>query len=119
MILKLFLCGAMALGAFAADINGKWVASMTTPDGQKRESTYNFKADGSTLTGTVSGRGGETAISDGKVDGDNISFTVVRNFNGNEMKQKYTGKLEGDSLKLKFQMREREMEITAKRAGGS
>jgi len=116
---KLLLSGVIALGAFAADINGKWIASMTGPDGQKRESTFQFKTDGDKLTGTVSGPRGETAISDGKVDGDNVSFTVIRNFNGNEFKQKYTGKIEGDSLKLKFQMRDREMEITAKRAGAS
>ena len=40
-------------------------------------------------------------ISDGKVDGNNISFTVKVEFNGNTMVSKYEGTLSGDELKLK------------------
>jgi len=46
----------------------------------------------------VSRRTGETEISDGKADGDNVSFSVVREFNGNQFKQNYKGKLEGDTI---------------------
>ena len=105
---------ALASLAFAGDVNGKWVASMETPNGT-RETTFNFKVDGAKLTGTVSGRQGDSQITDGKMDGDNISFSVVRNFNGNEMKAIYKGMLSGAELKLKMDMGERSAEMVAKR----
>ena len=106
---------ALASLAYAGDVTGKWVATMETPNGT-RETKFTFKADGAKLTGTVSGRQGDSPIQDGKIDGDNISFSVVRNFNGNEMKVNYTGKLTGEELKLNMEMGERKQEMIAKRA---
>ena len=84
-------------------------------------STFNLKADRSTLTGTMSTMRGEQEISNGKIDGDNISFNVVFNMQGNEMKMVYKGKVEGDQIKFS---RERDgggggrkQEFVAKRAG--
>ncbi len=74
-----------------------------------------LKADGATLTGTISGRQGETPIQDGKVKGDNISFNVVRKFNDQEFKMEYKGKVKGDELKLDITMGERNFEMTMKR----
>jgi hypothetical protein len=105
-----------AASAVAADINGKWTYEMTTPNGDKREGTFNFKADGDKLTGTVAGMRGETPISDGKIDGDNISFVVVRNFNGEERKMQYKGTIVGNELKLNVSFGERSFDITAKRS---
>lgn len=107
---------AFVFSAFAGDVSGKWKYSITTPNGDKRDSSMTLKADGSKLTGTMEGRGGPVEIQEGKVDGDNISFVVVRNFNGNEMKINYKGALKGDELKLTMAFGEREMEITATRA---
>ena len=64
-----------------------------------------LKAAGSNLTGTVTGgmgRGGAepAQISEGKVDGNNITFKVVREFNGNQMVTSYKGTVDGDSMKL-------------------
>ena len=39
-------------------------------------------------------------ISDGKVDGNTITFKVVREFNGNQMVTSYKGTLQGDTLNL-------------------
>ena len=75
-----------------------------------------FKADGATLTGSVSGRNGDTPIENGKIDGDNISFTVTRKFNDMEIKMNYTGKVSGDSIKLNYKMRDNDVELTLKRA---
>ncbi|HYP14431.1 MAG TPA: hypothetical protein VEQ63_10955 [Bryobacteraceae bacterium] len=104
-----------AVAAFAADFNGKWVGSWEGPNG-KIENTYDFKVEGTTLTGTVSSPRGESKIQEGKVDGESISFVVVRNFNGNEVKQNYTGKLTGEDLKLNASFGDRQIDITAKRA---
>jgi hypothetical protein len=98
----ILLSCALALAAFAADVTGKWTYEMQGRNGAMT-GTINLKADGSTLTGTVSGRGGDTEISDGKIDGDNVSFTVVREMNGNKVTMKYTGTVSGDGIKFKVQ----------------
>ena len=41
---------ALAASAFAADVSGKWTAEVKGRNGQSREITMNFKADGATLT---------------------------------------------------------------------
>ena len=64
------------------------------------KTTYEFQSNGSELTGKIISSRGETPITDGKVDGDNVSFTVVRSFGGNEMKMLYKGKVAGDELTL-------------------
>jgi hypothetical protein len=87
-----------ALSILAADPSGKWAASMPGRGGNPMNITFNLKADGDKLTGTVSSMRGDTDISDGKVDGDKIMFSVVREFNGNQMKQNYTGTLDGDTI---------------------
>ncbi|BDC52154.1 hypothetical protein F183_A44690 [Bryobacterales bacterium F-183] len=109
---------ALAAMAFGADVTGKWTAEMPGRGGQTRTTTMNLKQSGSSLTGTVSGMGGDTEISEGKVNGDKISFAVVREFNGNTMKMLYEGTLAGDELKLKVGREggDRMNEVTAKRA---
>ena len=86
--------------AWAADLNGKWVAQVPGRNGQTREQTFNFKVEGGKLTGTVSGMQGDNPISDGVVKGDDISFTVMANFQGNSVKLLYKGKVSGDEIKL-------------------
>jgi hypothetical protein len=115
VLCTLFVLAATTLAA--ADVTGKWTAEVQGRNGP-RTVTFTLKQDGSKLTGEMQGMGPEPAqISDGKVSGDNISFTVKREFNGNEMKINYTGKVEGDSLKMKSQREggDRTQEFTAKK----
>ncbi len=119
MKLKLFSIAALTLalfttGAFAADVSGKWTAETKTQNGDTRKQTFDLKQDGSKLMGTVSAQNGETPISEGKVDGDNVSFVVKMERNGNEMKMNYTGKMVGDELQLKVETPRGTREITAK-----
>jgi hypothetical protein len=88
-----------SLAALAADFNGKWTADVTTPRGTQTL-TFDFHVDGATLTGKISSPRGDSEITEGKIDGDNISFTQVVNFNGNEMKILYTGKADADGIKF-------------------
>jgi hypothetical protein len=87
-----------------------------------RKTTLKLKADGDKLTGTLTapafggGRGGQggggaaaaaptpTEISDGKITGDDISFSVKRDRNGNQFVTKYTGKVDGDKITGKIEM---------------
>jgi hypothetical protein len=92
----------LALGsvaALAADFNGKWSATVQGMRGPQNIS-FNFKVDGATVTGTVTTPRGDTDISNGKIDGDNISFDQVVNFNGNSFTISYKGTIAGDSIKF-------------------
>ena len=117
---------ALVAAAFAADVSGKWTAEMPARGGgnggrggQAMTQTITLKADGDALTGSISGRMGETQISNGKIDGDTVKFDVVREFNGNSMTMHYTGTVSGDQINFKV-MREggegQAREFTAKRA---
>jgi hypothetical protein len=114
-VLFLALCAAV----FAADVTGKWVGQVPGRDNQTREMTFNLKADGDKLTGEVGAGRGTRPLEDGKISGDEISFTQTFEFNGNSMKFLYKGKVEGDQIKF---TREREggqgrkVEFTAKKA---
>ena len=48
---------ALAFAAMAADVTGKWVGQVQGRNGAQ-DVTFNLKADGSKLTGTVLGGGG-------------------------------------------------------------
>jgi hypothetical protein len=113
-----FILLLAAVAAFAADVSGKWVAQVPGRGGETREATFTFKVDGNQLTGSVSGRRGDVAISDGKIDGDDISFAQVMEFNGNQVKLLYKGKVSADEIKFTRQREggERSVEFTAKRA---
>lgn len=114
-ILKKSLVGLAIVGLAAtvwaqnATPTGTW--SWSTPGrngGEARKTTLKLKAEGEKLTGTVSmaGRQGqavETEISDGKVKGDDISFSVTREFNGNKFTAKYSGKVTADTIKGKME----------------
>ncbi|MEO8594238.1 MAG: hypothetical protein ABI759_13040 [Candidatus Solibacter sp.] len=105
-VITILLVASFAL--MAADVSGKWTFEQPgRGGGPGRPTTITLKADGAKLTGSVPGmgRGGDTPaseITDGKVDGNNVSFTVKREFNGNAMVTKYEGTVAGDEMKLKI-----------------
>ena len=65
-----------AASAFAADVTGKWVGSVETPNGPI-ELTYEFKAEGGALTGTVASAMGSLPIAKGKIAGNVLTYEVA------------------------------------------
>ena len=116
-LVKLIACAALALGSFtqtfAADAKGSPTGTWTwtTPGrdgGEGRTTTLKLKAEGEKLTGKVSspgrqGRANEVDITEGKVKGDEISFTVTRETQNGKFSQKFVGKLAGDTIKGKIE----------------
>ena len=108
MLKRMFLvCVAMlafitTAGAWEGDVTGKWSAQMNGPDGGGGMTiTFHFKQDGSKLTGTIDGPGGEPmAIQEGKVDGEKIVFAV----SFNDMKIVHEGTIKGDEITLTIQL---------------
>ena len=113
--MRIWLGGILALllsiAALAADISGKWKAEFTTADGTQRVNTFTFKVDGTKLTGTVAGTQDETQIQNGKISGDDISFTAERPFGAFA----YAGKISGNEIKFKVTFNDQSFEMTAKR----
>jgi len=62
-----------------------------------------LKAEGSNLAGTIENpqMPGAIEFKDGKIEGDKISFSYVRQMNGQGTKISWTGTLSGDEIKLK------------------
>src|SRR5436189_95759 len=107
-----------------ADPNGTWSWTMqgggrggqggggsANANAPARKVTLKLKAEGDKLTGSVTapgfrgrGQGGGaggaapeptvTQISDGKISGDEVSFTVKREVQNNTFSQKYSGKID-------------------------
>ena len=105
--------------SFAADVDGNWTTEMPGMDGSPMVLNFTFKADGDKLTGTTGpeGMGMDTPISEGKIDGKNISFVVAVDFGGMEMKMTYKGTAEGNEIKLNMDMGMGEpMAMTLKKA---
>jgi hypothetical protein len=88
-----------AATARAADVTGSWIAESTMPDGSTFQLSFTFKQDGTSLTGTVQAPQSDAiAISDGKVDGNKISFKV--SFNGMTISHDGAVSESGDEIKL-------------------
>ncbi len=114
----------VAMVALAADaVSGKWTYEQPgRGGGNPTQVTLELKADGAKLTGTIlqpmggrgmGGGGGAPGggappapqpapISNGKVDGNNISFEVTREIMGNSMTTKYEGTVSGSEMKMKM-----------------
>jgi hypothetical protein len=106
------ICAFFAVSATAqdkkVDPTGTWTwTTQGRNGGEGRKMSLKLKLDGDKVTGAIvsPGRNGgdpvETAISEGKIKGDEITFTVVREFNGNKMTTKYTAKVTAESIKGK------------------
>jgi len=118
--LLLAICAAFCLSgiARAADITGKWQSEFDSQIGVQKY-VFTFKVDGEKLTGSMTGPQGDIPLQEGKVAGNQISFSTTLDFGGNSIKIVYKGTVSGDQVKM---TREREgsgqpREFTIKRAG--
>jgi hypothetical protein len=93
-----------AVSALAADISGKWKATAEGPQGQM-ERTFTFKVDGNKVTGeSTSSMMGTSTITDGKIEGDTVTFVLTGKFGDQEVKLNYKGKISGNEIKFTSQM---------------
>ncbi|HVV54727.1 MAG TPA: hypothetical protein VHC47_05365 [Mucilaginibacter sp.] len=116
---KLFIASALlicATAAFAwfADMNGKWTATLKSPDGNEFQLNYTFKADSGKLTGTVESPQGSIDITEGKVKDDSLWFSV--DVNGTKVLNSGRYFAEGDSIGLGIDFQGMKFHTTLKRA---
>ncbi len=94
-VLALVFLGA----ALAADATGKWTATFNTQIGEQKY-TYDLVADGSKLTGKYTSTNGDGAITEGKINGNDLSWVENLKFQDMELRIEYKATLSGDELKL-------------------
>jgi hypothetical protein len=77
-------------------VDGKYSITINSPMGPQ-PATLELKAEGGTLTGTQSAQQGSMAIANGKVDGDNVSWSVAIT-SPFPMTLEFSGAVSGDAI---------------------
>lgn len=100
----LLLCAVLGFAtpaSHAADLAGPWRAEFETPRGLQKY-VFTFQQEGEKLTGKAVAESGETKreaeLAEGRITGDTLSFVETLQFQGNELRIRYTGKINGDEI---------------------
>lgn len=106
--------------AYAADITGKWNAEFESQVGPQKY-VFDFKVAGTALTGkaisNIGGTEATTDITEGKIDGNTITFVENLDYQGMPLRIAYKGTVSGDEINLSRMVGEQEGEtFTARRA---
>jgi enterochelin esterase-like enzyme len=101
--LPLFALLALPSTALAADVSGTWKSEFDSQIGRQKY-TYTLKQEDDKLTGKanseINDQKRETPLSEGKVDGDKVSFVEMLNFNGNDIRIAYSGTISSNEMNL-------------------
>jgi hypothetical protein len=97
--LSLIALAALSAGlSLAADAGGDWKGGFDF-NGGSIALTFHLKVKDATVSGSIEGLPSTPVdIKDGKVDGDNITFTATTDYQGTPVKLIYKGKLSGDQI---------------------
>jgi alpha-galactosidase len=97
-------CALLAVFALLApaqsSFTGRWVAEITTPGGDKRQTTFFLQQHGDSLSGAILNGYRMQNISEGKVNGDAADWVVKVRFGGQERSLEYHAKLASDHLTI-------------------
>jgi hypothetical protein len=94
----------LAVPAFAAGVDGTWSGMLDTPMGPV-PITFEFKAEGDKLTGTMLGMDGtKIPLANGKVEGDKISYSVNIDAGGMPLELICKGVLAGAEIKIDMEV---------------
>lgn len=108
-----------ALKAAAMNFTGTWKSEFNTQIGVQKYS-YVLKQEGNTIGGKAHSEVGEqkneSELTEGKADGETISFVELLNYQGNDLRIRYTGKVVGNEIKFTRAVGDfAKEELTAKR----
>src|SRR2546429_9126230 len=101
----LFLSVLLALPSigFAADLSGTWKSEFDSQIGRQKY-TYTLKQEGDKITGKanseINDQKQQAPFSEGKIDGDKVSFVEMLTFNGNDIRIAYSGTFSTNEMNL-------------------
>lgn len=94
------LLGCLTTLLIAADASGKWKGSFEA-GGAQRDLTFDLKADGASVTGTIVGIAEKPVeVKEGKLQGTDVSFWFMTEYQGNAIKLVCKGQLAGDEMRV-------------------
>ena len=97
LVCGLVLLGLLASVLYAADVSGQWKSQA----GDDPPFSFTLKSDGGSVTGSMVGTDGkDRSISDGRLDGDSLSFSVASEWQGQPIKLVAKGKVSADQIQL-------------------
>jgi hypothetical protein len=90
--------------AYAADVTGKWTTQFDSQVGVQKY-TFELKTDGANLTGTAISKIADaeevrTALTEGKINGAEITFVENLKYQGMDLRIVYKGTVAGDEIKF-------------------
>ena len=97
------LTGYLTTVASAAEVAGQWRAEFDTQLGVQKY-LFTFQTDGDQFTGKavaeLDGQKRDVELKEGKITGDTVSFVEMREYEGNQFRIQYTGKVGADGIAL-------------------
>ena len=106
----------LAGGAAQSSADGVWKARYTTSEKRSHEFTLTIKTSDGAISGTVSSPRGSVPITRGSISGRDLTFTVTRRANYDEIDVTFAGTVDGDVMTLRMQVAGREaISMTARR----
>jgi enterochelin esterase-like enzyme len=119
------LVGLLAMPVYAADIAGQWRGEFNSQIGVQKY-VFTFQTEGDKLTGKAASEVGdrkrEAELKEGKIAGDTLSFVELLNFQGNELRIRYTGKISANEIAFTREVGEfarEEFKATRVESGGA
>jgi enterochelin esterase-like enzyme len=104
VILIFSVLGLLVTTARAGDIAGQWRAEFDTQIGVQKY-LFTFQTNGDKLTGKaaveVDGQKRDATFTEGTITSDTVSFVEMFNFQGNEIRIQYTGKVGTNEIDFK------------------
>jgi len=119
IVLAMFALAFISVGCAEDSFAGKWTAQFDSQIGHQNY-TFVFKVDGTNVTGHAIGERSmgtnDIEITEGKINGDEISFVEPLKLQDNDIRIEYKGKLAGDEIKFHRKVGDfAEYDIVAKR----
>lgn len=111
LIVSSVFASLLAFANFSDDITGEWKGSVKIPNRDDFPLTYQLKSQGDSLTGVVISEFGEIPLIEGKIKDGDFSFKVEVGYHVVVQ----TGKLYGDSIVIKSNIRGTDLQGTFKR----
>jgi hypothetical protein len=97
---RLLFCCAFALTLSGADVSGIWNGQLTDQNGDVQDISFRFVQTGDTLSGKMYGDNESTPIADAKIAGNQITFSVTSELNGQITTFVYSGTTDGAEMQL-------------------